>query len=73
MNLPELPDLSLTQPDESWNEGYAKGRADALEECKNICQTIEQSKPLTDKLGWEHGTMDCLMHISALKDSKLTA
>ncbi|MFY8042004.1 MAG: hypothetical protein ACOVOD_03680 [Rhodoferax sp.] len=39
------------------------------EACAQLCLSIEQSQPLTDRLGWEHGTMDCLLAIRARGDS----
>jgi hypothetical protein len=33
-------------------------------ECMDLCMNIEQTKPLTDRIGWEHGTVDCAFAIS---------
>ena len=33
-------------------------------ECMDLCMSIEQTEPLTDRVGWEHGTVDCACAIS---------
>ena len=33
-------------------------------ECMDLCMSIEQTEPLTDRVGWEHGTVDCAYAIS---------
>ena len=40
-------------------------RADEREACAKVCMEIEQSKPLSDRIGWEHGTVDCQVAILA--------
>lgn len=35
------------------------------EACAKVCMEIEQSKPLSDRVGWEHGTVDCQVAIRA--------
>ncbi len=44
-------------------------RADEREQCAKVCMEIEQSKPLSDRVGWEHGTVDCAAAIRARKES----
>lgn len=33
-------------------------------ECMDLCMSIEQTEPFTDRIGWEHGTVDCASAIS---------
>ena len=35
------------------------------EACAKLCINIEQSEPLSDRIGWEHGTVDCHAAIRA--------
>ena len=35
------------------------------EACAKVCLEIEQSEPLSDRIGWEHGTVDCAAAIRA--------
>lgn len=35
------------------------------EACAKVCIEIEQSEPLSDRIGWEHGTVDCAEAIRA--------
>jgi hypothetical protein len=40
-------------------------RADEREACAKLCISIKQSQPLTNRVGWEHGTIDCSVAIRA--------
>jgi len=35
------------------------------EACAKVCMEIEQSEPLSNRVGWEHGTVDCAAAIRA--------
>ena len=35
------------------------------EECANLCISIQQSQFSSDRIGWEHGTVDCAYAIRA--------
>lgn len=35
------------------------------EACAKVCLKIEQSDPLSDRISWEHGTVDCADAIRA--------
>lgn len=65
-----------------WNQAYVNGmlpfeqieRFAALvaaaerEACAKLCIEIEQSQPLSNRIGWEHGTVDCAAAIRARKE-----
>lgn len=35
------------------------------EACAKVCISIQQSQPFSDRIGWEHGTVDCAYAIRA--------
>ena len=36
------------------------------EACAKLCMEIKQSVPLSNRVGWEHGTVDCAAAIRAM-------
>jgi hypothetical protein len=56
-----LPDIIISM----YGTALKRLVADEREACAKVCMEIEQSKPLSDRVGWEHGTVDCQVAIRA--------
>ena len=56
-----LPDIIISM----YGTALRRLVADEREACAQVCMEIEQSKPLSDRVGWEHGTVDCQVAIRA--------
>jgi hypothetical protein len=49
-------------------EGWCAAALAEREACAKLCMEIEQSSPLSNRVGWEHGTVDCAAAIRARKE-----
>ena len=63
---PGVKDLWLA----AWTISSVIAENDEREACAKLCMEIKQSQPLSNRVGWEHGTVDCAAAIRARGETK---